>query len=392
VISEHTQQRSEIRQLPLILKKLLCKVVRYYDGSVKGFYLDADQQLRLKAVDDGEKRFPIIIVSREFYSEQAKTYPVENKTELNKLLKLEFQHSPSTHYYIWPQKDRQSQVNIWAFERSVPAAFLTLPASLLIALSNEVGQITEVESNNSMFVSQHNGLVHSAIANRMINSYQRFASSTGVPNSAPARKITVSSLAEQLSQGFRNGVASMLPSFIQAPKKSTYVQLCKKVCIPFTIVFTLYLMASSGYLAIKQYSIQQALQKQSQNVDEALSLQQEYDQKVVRYTALQAFLAEQHNSAQLWLVMAELFEHASFTNIRIDNGRYVLRGSAEQATELLARISQFNNIREAKFDFPTRKSRGKELFVIGFAITGEIEISDLHPAPQTNTLELDNNG
>jgi hypothetical protein len=391
VISEQTQQHGEIRPLPVILKKILCRFARYFDGSLQGFYLDEHQQLKLKVIEDAGKRHSLIIVSRNFYSEQAKIYPVENKSELNKLLKLEFNHEPLSRFYIWKQKDARSLVNIWKFEQSVPSAFITLPESLLIALGNEVEQIAEVKRNHDMFVSQHNGLVNSALANEMINSYQRFASSTGVSDSAPVRHIASGAFAEQLAQGFRRGALPMLPSFIQAPEKSSYIKIGKKVGIPFSIVFTFYLIGSSAYLAEKQYSLQQALQEQSQEVDEALRVQQEYESSVERYISLQAFLAEHNNSAQLWLIMIELFEHAQFTNIRIDNGRYALRGSAEQATDLLARISQFNNISEAKFDFPTRISRGRELFVIGFKITGEIEASDLVQAPQATMLELDNN-
>ena len=66
--------------------------------------------------------------------------------------------------------------------------------------------------------------------------------------------------------------------------------------------------------------------------------------------------------------MADIFPTAKFTNIRVTNNRYILRGSATKATDLLETLSDNKQVVNAKFDFPTRKNKGRENFVISFEL------------------------
>jgi len=376
VITEHNSQQTQVTVVPLMLKKALCTLAYYFDGKLHRFYLDENQQVKLKSVDKAlnnkEKTLPLLIVARQFYNEQAKTYPIESKSELRKLLALEINDKQLTKHHIWQQKDGQSFVNVWRFNPLVPSAYITLPESLLIALGNESEQVAEVKMNNSLFVGRHNGLIHSALSNAVINNCQRFSMSAGLINNQPVRDILPENLAEHLALSFNQGAMALLPSFSKTPSSIDYLLTLKKIILPFSLVFASYLILSSAYLTTKNYTLQQALLEQTSEVSKALTQQQNFDRNSERYSALQQFLADKNNSAQLWLIMTELFEHARFTNIRIVDGRYILRGSAEKATELLARISQFKMVNNATFDFPTRKSRGQETFVIGFSITADL--------------------
>jgi len=74
-------------------------------------------------------------------------------------------------------------------------------------------------------------------------------------------------------------------------------------------------------------------------------------------------------------MMAEVFPTAQFTNIKINKQRFVLRGSATKATDLLENLIQHKQVSDAKFDFPVRKYRGKENFVISFKLVKTSEVT-----------------
>ena len=122
-------------------------------------------------------------------------------------------------------------------------------------------------------------------------------------------------------------------------------------------------------------------------VSTALQQQVEFDKKAIHYKALLQFNATQKNSTPFWLIMAELFPSAQFTNIRINNDRFVLRGSTNKATTLLESFTQYKQVSDAKFDFPVRKSRGKENFVISFKLVTANELkSTVEQKNKLNTV------
>lgn len=410
--TEYFYPTKQITTLPFTAKKALCVFGRYFNGNLYRFVLDKDQKLKLQLVehevDDIEnnesktdKPLPLVIVARKFYNEQAKSYPIESKSELNKLLKLEFNEQPLTKYHIWKKQEGQSLVNIWQFEKTVPVANILLPESLLLSLANEEQKIAEIEiidkdkNNHTLFVGKDaNGLIHSSLSSAGINSYQRFIMATGLTHNQTNRKIPQDTLAEELSLGFNGNIWRIIPHFILPPSEHYYSQLLKKIMVPFSLVFVLYLTTSSLYLVTKQYYLNQGLLGQTEQVEQAITQQQNFDNNLERYTTLQTFLIDKKNSASLWLIMQALFEHAQFTNIRIDNGRYILRGSTDRATDLLEIISQFSNVSDAKFDFPTRNNRGSETFVIGFVLNGEFISSPKDAQEHQNSIEqvgLNNN-
>ncbi|MDT0602812.1 hypothetical protein [Thalassotalea castellviae] len=357
--------------IPTALKTLLCRFAYYFDGNLNRFCLGQNNELTFEKSDVTNSTLPLVIVARSHYQELAKTYPIENKTELKKLLALELTENELSFSKIADSKEGQTSANIWHFHQSVPKAFITLPESLLLSLINQPGQIAQVEGNQTLFVGQNNGVVHSAIANSMINSVPRFAMSTGVVNNDELNVFTASNLAMALASGIKASSFSLFSSFVKL--KSTFDKeiFLKQAVVPFAVIFSSYLILSSSYLLGKQYWLEQQLTSQSSEVNAVLAEQQLFDNNQQRFEQLTAFYQDKKNSAQLWLVLAELFEHANFSNFRIDNQRFVLRGSTEQATDLLARVSNIAKVKDAKFDYPTRNSRGKDVFVISFIIEGE---------------------
>lgn len=369
----------------IIINKLLCKFAGYFNGQMYRFSLNHEKSLELKA----DKTFSplLLIVSRNFYKEEAQEYPIENKAELKKLLTLEQANSEQYYYHIWGNSDGKSQVNKWLFNHFVPNAIIKLPETLLFALITKKNQVTvvnniklersnsevrKVESSNNqlndLFVGRSNNLIHSVKSTALVNSSQRFAMSVGVTKLKKDVVIKPQQIVNTFALAIKSLPFKVLINFIQKPNTQNKTQWLTSVTIPFLLVFSFYLASSSGYLSYKNYSLQQTLASKKTQINTVLDQQQHFDQQLQRYYALQNFLKNQNTTSSLWLVIADLFPQVNFTNIRIAQNRFVLRGTTEKATDLLEKITNKAQVQDAKFDYPTRKSRTKEVFVISFML------------------------
>ncbi|WP_143764321.1 hypothetical protein [Cognaticolwellia mytili] len=361
------------------------------------FSLDENHNFVLTEITDNVPS--ILIVSRSFYKEQAKEYPIENKAELKKLLQLEFSDENHSYFHHWESVNEKSQVNIWQFDKSIPKSNIMLPETLLLALTADKHQVTAVSDDNVdlLYVGRLAETIVSLPASSLINTSRRFSTSVGITISGTTRVIpsadtslmafneskidnaktehsNVESLtgdntfANHVVQGVKRLSLPVLSSFIRLPKNESKLQLLKNISLPLFLSLSLYLALSSAYLTAKQYNLQQKLSRQSEEVSQALGQQQLFDQQWAAYSANKAFFAMAENKAPFWLIIADLFPEAQFNNIRIVDERFVLRGKTLNATSLLELLSKKPQVMDAKFDFPTRKQRNLDSFVISFKL------------------------
>jgi hypothetical protein len=61
-----------------------------------------------------------------------------------------------------------------------------------------------------------------------------------------------------------------------------------------------------------------------------------------------------------------LYAEGKFSNIRYQDGRFILRGSTTKATELLAKLANHEGVLDAHFDLPVMTNRSQENFTISF--------------------------
>ncbi|PHS21102.1 MAG: hypothetical protein COA85_13385 [Robiginitomaculum sp.] len=373
-----------IARLSLPLKKIICAFASYYNGKLYHFELTTQNNIVLKEFSSEQlnkknNKCMLLIIAREFYIEKTGTYPIVDKRELNKLLKLETSllsnnESQNTFHHCWQtnsdKNNNQSQVNIWQFKTSVPNAFLRLPETLLFALTLSEQQIMHKTVNNKgVYITHINGLIHSLPQSSVVNSPDNFAMSVGVAQSQKVQVIKAEQLAEKMIIGLKKLTLPILSSFIKAPQVANRLQLVKNIALPFLLVFSCYLALSSAYLIYEQHNLQQQFTNQSSEVSSALQQQVIFDKKLARYNAFKKFLSQQTSHSSFWLIMADIFPAAKFTNVRVNNNRYVLRGTAIKATKVLELLSRNKQVIGAKFDFPTQKNRGRENFVISFKLS-----------------------
>jgi len=380
-----------------LITKILVNFAGYFDGEIRRFILDENQNLiiskSLANKQDEIFKPSIIIVARKYYQEKLLTYPIDNKSELKKLLKLELHEN--AYYQVVKSGEGSSLVNCWEMSENVPSAFITLPDSLLLALStknNEIicQQLPFFEDNNSnkyqsnddnqLYVTRSQDVIYSQLKSTTINSELRFSLSIGI---SPQEKSNFNGrevFVQQLILGLSALPIMSMVNYFRKPKFIEQKRIAMQFTIPLLIVMTGYLAISSSYLAYKKNNLENKLSAQRQEVNDAFEQQNTYDKNKEKYQSLKVFLADKQPHSAIWLVLAQVIEQAKFSYVKLANNRYNIRGVSPKATQLLEELTKNVYVKEALFENPTRTTRKGELFSISLL---------LHDIEATNEADVE---
>ena len=376
-ISNNTLSVSSVKDknLPYWFKVLVCKAVGYFNGNLYRFVLNSSNELTLTL--EHKTTTPLItIFSRTYYNESTKTNPVENNSELKKLLSLEHGTTKNTFYHVWGGGAGHNQVNIWQFTSKVPDSYIKLPESLVLSqlLNESEVMLSESlsEEDSLLYVARSQKLIHSSLHTPIINSATRFSMAAGLPMLKNEMLLAKNEQPQQLANGLMKIKPNILFSFIKKMDSKNSLPLLKKIALPVVAANAIYILATSAFLLYKQSTLESQLSDKSDLVSAALQQQQVFDHNFTRYQALKQFTNTQTTHSGLWLLMIDVFDKAKITNVRIVDNRYVIRGTIAKATELLEQISNHVSVKNSKFDFPTRKGRSLETFVISFELSDTV--------------------
>lgn len=373
------------------VKKWLCKNAVYYSDKPYRFILDSQQQFNLQpAANNNKAKVPLIqIVGRKHYSEQSENYPISNRKELANLVKINNQNAnnePNTHsaYSINALEQEQSKVTYWQFN-VIPTAWLNLPETLLISNTLAPAQVASSNVFAGVFITQHQQSVFSALASPLINNPERFAAMFGIPCK---QVITISEpahYAQTLIKGLKAQSLKGLASFFSLPVGLVSQKQLKKMAAIIASIFVAYGTLTSGYLVYKVHALNTELEQNKASVDKALTTLEYFQLSNDELTSLQAFTSNQQVTSSLFFVMQQLYNIAEISNIRFEDNRYVIRGNADKATDALQVIISNPRVNDAKFDYPSRKERRGESFVISFTLNTQQDQAT--PTENNPTLE-----
>lgn len=379
-------------KLTVWIKKWLCKNVVYYNQKPYRLALNSQQQFTLHADNSQLTHTALIqIIGRAHYTEQNENYPLSNKKELVNLIKINQQASasePGGHsaYVINTLGSDQSKVTHWQFT-PLPKAWLNLPETLLLSHTLAPAQVINSQAFTPMYVTEHQRSVFSALTSSLINSPERFAAMFGIPCQQVTSINEPAHFAQTLVKGLKAQPIGQLASFFSLPAGLVTKAQLKITGAIIGALFIAYGALTSGYLLYKTHTLTAQLEQNKSSVNQALTTLTQFQTTSDKLATLQAFTNNQQLTSSVFFVLQELLTSAELSNIRYEDGRYILRGTADKATNALQVIINNSRVNNAKFDYPSRKERRGESFVISFTLNTLQDQAT--PAANPSTKEAD---
>ncbi|RRS10089.1 hypothetical protein EAG18_03935 [Pseudoalteromonas sp. J010] len=361
-------------------KKLICSLVSYYKDS-QHFHLNYDKG-EWHLIKSSSPKF-IQIVARNHYIEQVDKLPVTDRKALNSMLKLRKQKHSTGGYstQIRAQDESTSILNSWLFDKKAEGSLIVVPESALIAIGESNSSITLV--NNEYYLAQRNQVIYSAARFGLINSPERFANTVGINFDNVSEINSQSCLTERLVCSIFPLLKRSMLHFVQPQGLLAYQAYAKKSAVFSAVVCISYLALSSAYLVVKKEHLQSELDKNQDNINQALLTFSDYEKNHNRVESWQAVMASVPKISPNLLLLDSIRSKAKVNSLQYKGERFVIRGESENAIAVLESLSEFDWVQGPKFDFPVRSYRGKEEFVISYSIPVNTYKTDYQPKPVT---------
>lgn len=349
-------------------RKLLLDITSYFDSEVYEIGPRKVDKAIFSLKKKSDKLFPVIlVVARQFYQEVNRSYPLDNKREVKRLIELEFEGQRVLSRIIKSENGKTS-ANIWIIKDEVPKALVLIPESYLYSTILDSESILQIKSSPKQFITIQNDVLHSQIANGLIANTSDFTTSIGAPSTHKVVDVDNTGIVGLFINAFNTIPLNFILTFFVAPKIEITKIVVSRAIFPAFCIGLLYVLASSVFVYGKKAYLEDVIQTQRGNVNKILSINDSVDQKFAEYKAITRFLESKINTERLWFVMPDIFDNAAITRLEFSLGRFVVYGEAERATSLLSILNANKHVNEAQFDNPVRTNRGKEVFVVSFTL------------------------
>uniref|UniRef100_UPI0030F3B89B hypothetical protein n=1 Tax=Paraglaciecola sp. TaxID=1920173 RepID=UPI0030F3B89B len=185
------------------LNKALFHTVGYYCDGMQKFVAASAGKCNINLQAASQFKPLILIVARRHYTELNRSYPLENRNEVKKLILLEYAEQ-RVYYKLGKAENGRIVANIWLFKGRVPASLLTVPESFILAARSTLGSILQINTQPKQFITAQNQLVHSQTSNQLITNANTFAMSVGMPSSFELDQIEADILPAVLVENLKN--------------------------------------------------------------------------------------------------------------------------------------------------------------------------------------------
>ncbi|TMO67094.1 hypothetical protein CWC18_01415 [Pseudoalteromonas aurantia] len=342
------------------------KYVNYYaDGYYK--FVRVESGYELKKVD--VKKGFITIFARAQYTEVVDKVPMSERGAIAAVLKTKKHASlPKVLFFLLGKRKTESTYfNCWTFLQEVPANWFMLPESYIFTSKLNDGDVLEYCLLNSCFCSQTHGLTYSVKKTAIISDSQCFAYSVGCNVSRGQKALTTECSGERLYHGFYCRGQDLF-KFINWQYLRQCTAQMKEVVIALTLCCLTYFIVTSAYLTYASYSTTKDLQGKKAEVNAALNVLSRFQVKESKFNAQNAIFSNSMIVSPVFFVFENISKKAELDSMEFIEGRYIFRGTAIEAIEVLEAIKGVERVGEAQFDFPISKSGQRERFVISFIL------------------------
>lgn len=324
----------------------------------------------------------IVVVHRGGYSETIRTFPAIERADLDALLALELGNDPRVRYTVASVEQSidaaRSYVTVWQLNVDIDLqGRIWIPESAAIANSMAEGVIAQYVSNapdqqQVWLARSARGVVSTPCSDR-IDSIVAFAIGAALPVTTDEVLITAQELPSKLAEGLKRFSLRQWFDFMPKPDWSQVLRGTLVKSIPFVLLLTAYLGASSAFLWWSNERLEARLGGANTDVSEILDQRSRYEDHLKSLGALDEWLQGQYPAAEVWRVMSPFFDTVRFEAIRREHRRVVVTGTATKATDVLEALVANPDVLDARFDQATSQQGNRDYFVISFIVSSEGE-------------------
>lgn len=344
----------------------MSSALRYFDGSLSPL---ADAVLPDSLSLSGSF-LSITIVGRGYYRESIKWYPIENKRELAKLVRLD-NAGKRFSFRLGEMENGKTPVNLWVFDDAVPASAVLLPETVVLAQNSEGRVTTFISGGETCFLSSKNGQVFSQFRHGLLDSVERFKDAHGLQPDIDSIQLSQTDLNQVILSGIRQLPMTTWARFFQQPdvSRETIATHLRLGVASVIAVCSLYLATTSAYLYWQGHHYQNKLDAHAPNLSSLLNTQSQLGEGQQRLQQFGDYFSERSPFYLFWTLYPELAGQARINRLSQVGGRVILAGETEKVTDLMEFLNGKPSITALKLDNPVQKTRGRERFVMSFVLT-----------------------
>lgn len=319
-------------------------------------------------------RLPLIrVLPRQGYHVFSKRYPIVDARSLGKVLRLEAE--PADSRRIWqlgPSSEGGRTVTFWHVSAAgdpEPGLF-ELPECLAIASAFPSTIVEVSRSGLTYFCVLHEGRFASAVRNSVVTDAQRFCMAAGFGSGLDVRSINADQIGEAVERGARRAIRTSPQRFVSPFLGSArFRSAIQRSAVAALVVVATYAVLLSGYLAwqVEREAAQLAqLEEQRSSLrDMETRLRQVNQTTEAIRQASNAFVPV----PALWDLVHSLRQQSvDLVSIEYVDQKLQLRGSADQATRVLAFLGDLPVVTDARFESPVVRRRNAESFHVSLSL------------------------
>lgn len=321
--------------------------------------------------------FPaFLILTRDLYRESVKTYPLESRRELEKVLKLRtFNKNEVCFSDIHKITDGGFLVKDYIFDKETLGddsnlPLFAIPESAIVSDFVANGRIASIKTKDTPYFIYKNGdVARSALAKGNHSEPIRFAASVGAPFDAVSdmQEITLSGVYDGYDV-FTSCFKRMSWCFLPFKKERISAWFVKPAVI-ISAIAVLHIITTSAYLYYLDNKLLNEYDKNRSILVTANRLTSDVNALESRIKSLNRVSSEMNLVSPMWSVIGVFkTERAEINSVTYIEKEIVVQGTHQSASELLATLQGLTEVKTATFDSPVLSRNNQEVFAIRFTL------------------------
>jgi len=323
-----------------------------------------------------------LIVGKEHYSEDSRSYPIQSSKEMKKIMALEAQASEELMLYIiGPYVDGMRTVVTWKVQRRVVEQYeikpwFIVPESALLVDTTQAQLLIAHRANRTFWFTHRQGQFVSAEKKGLIANEMMFLTSAGLNVDIEPVTLDESAYLDRLMGAIAPRLLSDFGGFKTSLRQLKTIDWASHIKYSGAVVVLLlsgYFGITSLYLSLRLQGAEQAAIEYRDKTREIFTLNAQQKESTEKSVQLTGVVDLVNSPSVFWRVVGPLAEEGVIVKqLRmIPDGTFSVSFEAKRATDVLARFSRDKAILDPKFRGQTIKVKDKERFTIAFKINKE---------------------